>query len=355
MEEQYLFQIQGFSEKELFEQLDSALIKESEILDEDTLAFEGTAAESYEYDKPLEFKGITQHQEKPSVYSQPQLQSADKFDFESDQDYDEAFDSESGIDTSNSPSKFELKPVPAHEKAGNYLLRRTISELEHALSDTRQLLADRDTENSKVRTQLISVQSRLEEEQSKYYQLEQDLTEKENIIAKLEKLVVKEQDEISNLQAKISRNETKRRKESCTDSSEQLVTIEEANVKLEHQIEGLKAKLRLHSDENAAPLNKLSTAHVTEHSQARSKCKHMQREKDLQTKLRMKFMRDAFFYYMIDYHAEEQLRAILAILDYEDKRPDLILESYRMRQKGRKFTVSQVSSRKLTFVQEEQK
>ena len=66
----------------------------------------------------------------------------------------------------------------------------------------------------------------------------------------------------------------------------------------------------------------------------------------------MKFMRDAFFYYMIGFHSDEQINAILAILDYGDKRQDFVLEAHKLKKSGKKFNVSKVSTRGLTFEQQ---
>jgi len=73
---------------------------------------------------------------------------------------------------------------------------------------------------------------------------------------------------------------------------------------------------------------------------------------ELHARLQMKFMRDAFFYYMIGFHSDEQINAILAILDYGDKRQDFVLEAHKLKKNGKKFNVSKVSTRELTFVQD---
>ena len=76
-------------------------------------------------------------------------------------------------------------------------------------------------------------------------------------------------------------------------------------------------------------------------------------ESDQHNQLKLKFLRDAFFYFMIDFHSEEQIKAILAVLSYGDQREDVIHQAYRMRQRGKKFAVKEVSSRGLAFLHEE--
>lgn len=78
-----------------------------------------------------------------------------------------------------------------------------------------------------------------------------------------------------------------------------------------------------------------------------------EKETDQHNQLKLKFLRDAFFYFMIDFHSEEQMKAILAVLSYGDQREDVIYQAYRMRQRGKKFTVKEVSSRGLAFLHEE--
>lgn len=77
------------------------------------------------------------------------------------------------------------------------------------------------------------------------------------------------------------------------------------------------------------------------------------KESDQHNQLKLKFLRDAFFYFMIDFHSEEQMKAILAVLAYGDQREDVIYQAYRMRQRGKTFTVKEVSSRGLAFLHEE--
>ena len=55
---------------------------------------------------------------------------------------------------------------------------------------------------------------------------------------------------------------------------------------------------------------------------------------------------------MIGFHPDEQINAILAILDYGDKRQDFVLEAHKMKKTGKKINVSKISTRGLTFVQE---
>ena len=85
----------------------------------------------------------------------------------------------------------------------------------------------------------------------------------------------------------------------------------------------------------------------------KAKEKRVKAESDEHNQLKLKFLRDAFFYFMIDFHSEEQIKAILAVLSYGDQREDVIYQAHRMRQRGKKFTVKEVSSRELAFLHEQ--
>jgi len=200
------------------------------------------------------------------------------------------------------------------------------------------------------------------EEKLKCKRLEEALENKGVIISELEKRIENEKQEIEALRLWIENNKGEQTldyvKETICATPEEIDKIRELNVEQEKQIIDLKMKLQeleiakqRESQHLKDEMAKLKAPTPFDH---KAKCRTViQREQTLQMKLRMKFMRDAFFYFMIDYHAEEQLRAILAILEYEDRRKDIIFESHKMRQQGRKFSVSQVSSRAFTFVQEE--
>ena len=100
------------------------------------------------------------------------------------------------------------------------------------------------------------------------------------------------------------------------------------------------------------PEDVLESAIVSAHGW-KAKEKRLQAEPDEHNQLKLKFLRDAFFYFMIDFHSEEQMKAILAVLSYGDQREDVIYQAYRMRQRGKKFTVKEVSSRELAFLHEQ--
>eukprot|EP00112_Aurelia_sp_Birch-Aquarium-sp1_P021644 Seg588.5 transcript_id=Seg588.5/GoldUCD/mRNA.D3Y31 product="hypothetical protein" protein_id=Seg588.5/GoldUCD/D3Y31 len=331
-----------FSGDEILEQLNSDLIKESEILDEETdFALE---CEEVEVNRPV-------FVDEEDLFIDEELEIHEKLNETKEINAADVKVIEKNQRQENVPTS------SPSDRAANSLLRKTIAELERALTDTNKLLTVRDAENNKVRTQLMSLEKDLEAEQLRCKGLEESLTEKNEIINDLEKTIENDRKETESLKLWVENNKEATTidfvKETICATPEEIDKIREINIEQEKQILDLKMKLATYVEMAEKANNETVKQKQLAQNDPRSKCRHLKKERDLQTKLRMKFMRDAFFYFMIDYHAEEQLRAIIAILEYEDKRQDIIIESHRMRQKGRKFSVSQVSSRKLTFVQEE--
>ena len=339
-----------FSEDELIKQLDeNVTMKESEILDE----YDGNIQlKENEEDRPVFLDDLFIDE---SISSLRQIMD----DENAETKETGKADVQNGVERSKKESLMRGSPI---DKAANSLLRRTISELERALNDTNKLLSVRDAENSKVRAQLMAMERNYEEEKSRCKTLEEMVEEKNMIINELERRLENEKNEIETLKLWIENNKGDSMldyvKETICATPEEIDKIREMNIEQEKQILELKMRLREleleKQREKEKTNNEITKLKTPLPNDQKTKCRSViQKEQNLQMKLRMKFMRDAFFYFMIDYHAEEQLRAILAILEYEDRRKDIIFESHKMRQQGRKFSVSQVSSRKFTFVQEE--
>jgi len=339
-----------FSEGDLVERLTEYMtMRESEILDEDD---EMRQLKENEEDRPVFIDDLFIDE---STFSLEQIMDENCVETKGTAKADVQVNE----DDCKKDSTTRSSPV---DKAANSLLRKTITELERALNDTNKLLAIRDAETSRVRAQLLAVERNYGEEKLKCKRLEEALENKGVIISELEKRIENEKQEIEALRLWIENNKGEQTldyvKETICATPEEIDKIRELNVEQEKQIIDLKMKLQeleiakqRESQHLKDEMAKLKAPTPFDH---KAKCRTViQREQTLQMKLRMKFMRDAFFYFMIDYHAEEQLRAILAILEYEDRRKDIIFESHKMRQQGRKFSVSQVSSRAFTFVQEE--
>ena len=274
-------------------------------------------------------------------------------DFEIDFFEDDSDKEEDNVDTRHDTNDFLPDTVSV---TSNSLLRATICELERALKDTRRLLFERDKESSALRQEVERARKDLYREQQARKKLELENESNAEKSRKEENDKSKLREEINELREKLLEYENPQQGGDpeeivpCCSSMHELVELQRKLKETEKQLEDFKVNNQGGSGEQKV----IATRHqATGGTGANSKAQHKQAQREIQTQLKMKFLRDAFFYYMIDFHADEQIKAILAILDYEDRREDIIIESHKMRRQGKKFTVTEVSSRSLTFVQEE--
>lgn len=273
-------------------------------------------------------------------------------DFEIDFFEDDSDKEEDNVDTQQDTNDFLPDTVSV---TSNSLLRATICELERALKDTRRLLFERDKESSALRQEVERTRKDLYREQQARKKLELENESNAEKSRKEENEKSKLREEINELREKLLEFENPQQGGDseeivpCCSSMYELVELQRKLKETEKQLEDFKVNNQGGSDQKA-----IATRHqASGGTGANAKVHHKQAQREIQTQLKMKFLRDAFFYYMIDFHADEQIKAILAILDYEDRREDIIIESHKMRRQGKKFTVTEVSSRSLTFVQEE--
>ncbi|KXJ27720.1 uncharacterized protein LOC110234386 [Exaiptasia diaphana] len=234
----------------------------------------------------------------------------------------------------------------------NSLLRATICELERALKDTRRLLFDRDKDNGALRQELERTRKDLRREQSQRKKQHEENEKKLTSYNEIVKINEQMKDEIEELKTQLESRTARDDEDTddivpCCSSMNELIEMKQKVKNIEKEFEDFKANNHIQEDYSLSSFkNKVNlVSNPADNKQA---------QKELQTQLRIKFLRDAFFYYMIDFHPDEQMKAILAILDYDDKRHDIIIESHKMKRQGKKFIVSEVSSRSLTFVQEHQ-
>lgn len=243
-------------------------------------------------------------------------------------------------------SEFEDFDVPNDTLSitSNSLLRATICELERALTDTRRLLLDRDKRITELRSELEKTRKELNKEQKQTKKLSADSNAlSESHQKEIEKLT-REVRELTEKLEKKDKTVTEDGDEiiPCCSSMHELIETQQKLKQTEQELKDFKVNNQITSEKRFC--NESDYGHCPK--------THKQSQIELQTQLRLKFLRDAFFYYMIDFHSEEQMKAILAILDYDDRRHDIIIESHNMRRQGKRFTVTEVSSRSLTFVQQ---
>ena len=296
-------------------------------------------------------------------------------DFSDDDEDTLTFKMPVSVRESDSVDRFDKKECKTrrNETMSMNLLRSTISELERALYDSNCLLAKRDEEINDLRSQITRLNCKLREELKNDMQLKRD-----------NEVLIKDKDqEINRLKSEISLILLESKDVNKTNNCKMFNETNEsspvsASLKTEDLADSLLHSPRCKNSSNPEVFKDslVNCRSVGGEKPFSSKCKNVNqslictdekscfREKskvfpektckiELQAQLRMKFMRDAFFYYMIGFHADEQINAILAILDYGDKRRDFVLEAHKMKKLGKKLNATNVSSRYLTFVQEE--
>ena len=314
----------------------------------------------------------------------------------------QAVSSSSSTKKGTYPSPSPSPPAGKTATMSNSLLRSTICELERALNDSNKLLLQRDEKMQILRARNAELKKTLNREVENNKKMKIVLGEKEEIIQEFQKKITESQQQIDELYRKLSQHEKVEEIEeekyaSSTKSSlsaskptTKATTTETFDINGYSEGDGsvfATAKKKIsHLKGNEVNCNdvpsttqkssrssSVTSRRQNEHQQNTRKesdeddCHRVlssdepkknnttnnERTNDLQDVLRIKFLRDAFFYYMIGFHPDEQINAILAILEYGDRRQELVREAHDMRKLGKNFNVSQVSSRGHSFVQEQ--
>lgn len=231
------------------------------------------------------------------------------------------------------------------------LLRGTVSELERALRDSRVLLKTRDAEITGLRKEVEKSREQIHKEQMKWQRKSTLAEERGREILELKKRLHDFKKANDELQERIKESESP-----CSESDDAVFACCSSMKEL------IKLKMELaKKDENLAEIQKNNCVDDVEGMALVAKegwkpavtSRKVAEDCDRHNQLKLKFLRDAFFYFMIDFHSEEQIKAILAVLAYGDQRENVILQAFRMRQRGKKFAVKEVSSRGLSFLHEE--
>lgn len=229
------------------------------------------------------------------------------------------------------------------------LLRGTISELEHALRDSRTLLKTRDEEIVTLRKEVEKGREQVHKEQMKWQRKCTVVEERNREIHELKRKLRDSEKAIEELQERIKEYESPFSESddvfTCCSSMKELVQVKMELAKKEEILE----EIRKNNCDGFEGKELVALQGWMDGGTSRNNRENC----DQPNQLKLKFLRDAFFYFMIDFHSEEQIKAILAVLAYGDQREDVIQQAYRMRQRGKKFSVKKVSSRDLSFLHEE--
>lgn len=228
------------------------------------------------------------------------------------------------------------------------LLQGTVCELERALRDSRALLKTRDEDIASLRKEVEKSREQVHKEQMKWQRKCIAVEEREREVQVLKKKLRDSEKAIEELQERIKEFESPCSESDdyvpCCSSMNEIIELKMELAKKEELLEEIEKNNRYDLNGKALVPKGWKPANTTETTDETA---------DQHNQLKLKFLRDAFFYFMIDFHSEEQIKAILAVLAYGDQREDVIRQAYRMRQRGKKFCVKEVSSRQLSFLHEE--
>lgn len=231
------------------------------------------------------------------------------------------------------------------------LLRGTVSELERALRDSRVLLNTRDEDITSLRKEVEQSREQIHKEQLKWQRKSAVVEERGREIQELKRKLYDSENANEELQERIKEFESPCSESddvfACCSSMKELLEVKTALAKKNESL----AEIRKNNCEDFVEEKALVVAKEGWKTDVTSRSNV--EESDRHNQLKLKFLRDAFFYFMIDFHSDEQIKAILAVLAYGDQRENVILQAYRMRQRGKKFAVKEVSSRGLSFLHEE--
>ena len=246
------------------------------------------------------------------------------------------------IDDENSTTECDFLDI-----SSVILLRGTVSTLERALQDSRVLLKTRDEDIASLRKEVEKSREQIHKEQMKWQRKSAVAEERGREIQELKRKLHDSEKANEDLQERIKEFESPCSESDdvipCCSSMKELMEIKTELAKKNETL----AEIRKNNCEDFVEGKALVAAKEGWKTEVNIE------ECDRHNQLKLKFLRDAFFYFMIDFHSDEQIKAILAVLAYGDQREDVILQAYRMRQRGKKFSVKEVSSRGLSFLHEE--
>ena len=185
------------------------------------------------------------------------------------------------------------------------LLRGTVNQLEDALRESRELLLQKDEELERTHEEVEKCRDQVTKEIVKKTQLAQSLDETEQQARELEGILQEWQLELreSVLQRERAEKMLKDEKGKHARTREELDRIKQVLANKEKEGEQLKAQL--------ATLRSSARASLPAVRKVKSEA-----DSDGMDSSRLNFLKQAVYHYLVDYHAEEQVRAIVSMLDF---------------------------------------
>ena len=185
------------------------------------------------------------------------------------------------------------------------LLRGTVNQLEDALRESRELLLQKDEELERTHEEVEKCRDQVTKEIVKKTKLAQSLDETEQQARELEGILQEWQLELreSVLQRERAEKLLKDEKGKHARTREELDRIKQVLANKEKEGEQLKAQL--------ATLRSSARASLPAVRKVKSEA-----DSDGMDSSRLNFLKQAVYHYLVDYHAEEQVRAIVSMLDF---------------------------------------
>ena len=185
------------------------------------------------------------------------------------------------------------------------LLRGTVNQLEDALRESRELLLQKDEELERIHEEVEKCRDQVTKEIVKKTKLAQSLDETEQQARELEGILQEWQLELreSVLQRERAEKTLKDEKGKHARTREELDRTKQVLANKEKEGEQLKAQL--------ATLRASARASLPAVRKVKSEA-----DSDGMDSSRLNFLKQAVYHYLVDYHAEEQVRAIVSMLDF---------------------------------------
>lgn len=217
------------------------------------------------------------------------------------------------------------------------LLRNTVDELEAALKDTRQLLATRDGELSQLKLELDRYKQQAAREIANKTRLAQALDQSQSHVAQLEEILqnwqlqvtyiqMQEVDIYSLLLSQLQEFKTQ---------SERLQSALQAERVHKQELESRLVAAQQHEKEVEELRNDLERCKLQLHGKGARKPWQQQPSSPDSAAIdgtQQLFLKQAVYYLLTDFHAEEQLRAIISILDFNAQERKAVYS--KMQEKG---------------------
>ena len=215
------------------------------------------------------------------------------------------------------------------EEVGS-LVRHAVSELESALQESRRLLSERERELTVVRKELDKYRQQVAKEILRKTEISAALDQSRTHALRLESLVERWQQELRESKSHEEKakqlatevttdNERMRASLKETEARNKELTVE--NSRLSQELENQKKKLS-------------AFRHGQQAQSAKTESRSSTRSPDPDVNL--KFLRKAVYHYLTGYHADEQIKVIVAILDFNPQQRKSIYD--RQQQRGGWFS-----------------